>query len=433
MSLVAFGISHRTAPLHVLEDVALTPEQADGLANRLVCGDHVREAVVVGTCNRLEVYAEAATFHGAIDDMTAALRETIPVDVVDLSAHLYVHYEDRAIAHAFSLACGLDSMAVGEPQILGQLRTALDRARSAGTVGPQLNALFQQALRVGKRAHSETPLDRAGASLVDEGLRAAAEVVGDLGERSVLVLGAGAMSSLVATTASRAGVARLEIVNRTDDKAVRLAATLGAQTRDWVDLAAAVGAADVVLTCTGSVGHIVTAGLVEQAGPRAGGPRVFVDLALPRDVAPDVADSGSVVVGLDDIGARLASATGDSTLAVVQDLVTSEVATFLTAARAQQVAPTVAALRSRAAAVVAEELDRLDRKSPDLDPAARAEVSRTVHRIVDKLLHTPTVRVKELAGREGTGDYAQVLRELFDLDSRETAAVSSPPERGGTT
>lgn len=439
MSLVVIGLSHRTAPLDVLESVVLTPAQADAVGRALVCGDHVREAVVVGTCNRLEVYAEAATFHGAIDEVVAALREAVGVDVAGLRDHLYVHYEDRAIAHTFSVACGLESMAVGEPQILGQLRTALDRARGVGTVGTSLNLLFQQALRVGKRAHSETGLDRAGASLVGEGLDVAAEVLGGLSDARVLVLGAGSMSALAATTVARRGPAHLDIVNRTRGKAERLAASLDAGVREWDDLPAALADADVVVTCTGAVGHVVStdlagAALAARRAEGVGGPQVYVDLALPRDVDPPVAAlPGAHVVDLEAIGARLSTRDGGSAVAAVRDLVTAEVAAFLVTARAQQVAPTVAALRSRAAAVVGDELDRLDRRLPELDPASREEVSRAVRRIVDKLLHTPTVRVKELAGRDQTGDYAQVLRELFDLDSRDVAAVSTPPNRGGTT
>ena len=198
MSIVVMGLSHHTSPIDVLERVALDAAGAQALARAVVSGHNVSESVVIATCNRLEVYAQVATFHGAVDDIGAALVRATGMSRAGLGDHCYVHYEDRAIAHAFGMACGLDSMAVGEPQILGQIRDALETAQTAGTAGPALNGLFQQALRVGKRAHSETDLDRAGRDLVGEGLVAAAEFVGPLEAARVLVVGAGSMSALAA-------------------------------------------------------------------------------------------------------------------------------------------------------------------------------------------------------------------------------------------
>lgn len=431
MSLVVMGLSHRSAPMGVLERAALDPAAVDALGATLLAGDHVAEAVVLATCNRLEVYAEAVTFHGAVDGIGAAVAQATGLSLADLTEHLYVHYEDRAVAHAFTVACGLDSMAVGEPQILGQLRGALECARANGAVGSTLNGLFQQALRVGKRAHAETGLDRVGASLVGAGLDAARERLGDLTRRRALVVGAGSMSALAATTLVREGVTDLVVVNRTLAKAEHLAGTLGASVEPWESLPAALASADLVVTCTGAVGHVITPDLMAGVARPVG--QVIVDLALPRDVDPEVdAAPGVQVFPLAELGDRLSrraeAGDGASDLQAVRDLVTSEVAAYLVSARAQRVAPTVAALRARAAQVVDAELGRLDTRLPFLDDADRSEVSRTVHRIVEKLLHTPTVRVKEFAGRDEGGDYARALRELFDLDAREVATVSTPPD-----
>ena len=434
MSVVVLGLSHRSAPLALLEAAALDPVGAAVLASVVCRGGNVSEALVLATCNRVEIYAVAETFHGAVTDISDALVAATGVPLAVLREHLYVHYEDRAIAHLFSLACGMDSMAVGEGQILGQLRMALRAAQKREQVGGTLNTLFQQALRVGKRAHTETDIDRVSVSMVEAGLRHSAGIRGSLAETRVLVVGAGSMSSLAATTVSRLGSAELVIINRTLAKAEHLAAATGGRALPLQDLELALSQADLVISCTGAVGHVITAEILSAAAEaRVGGPQVLIDLALPRDVAPDVADLPGVhVVGLAELGEALAT---DSTFAphvkAVRDLVVAEVAAYLAYRRAHEVAPTVAALRSRAADVVAAELSRLDQRLPeDLSKNTRAEIQLAVHRVVEKLLHTPTVRVKELAGDEKSGEYTQALRELFDLGPDDVAAVSAVPESG---
>jgi glutamyl-tRNA reductase len=429
------GISHRSAPIELLEAVALDPARAAALATVVHDGENVEEAVVLATCNRVEVYAKAATFHGAVTEIGDALAASSGVPLAELRDHLYVHYEDRAIAHVFSVASGLDSMAIGEGQVLGQLRAALRSAQKRGQAGVILNALFQQALRVGKRAHAETGIDSVSVSMVEAGLVHAAELLGPLADTRVLVVGAGSMSGLAATTISRLGSADLVIINRTLAKAQHLASATGGRALPLLDLEDALAKADLVISCTGAVGHVIaTENLAAAASSSSVGPQVFIDLALPRDVAPDVADLPGVhVVGLAQLGEILA-ADGHSTphVQAARDLVIAEVAGYLTGRRAQEVAPTVAALRSRAAEVVTAELSRLDQRLHDeLSEDTRAEIKLAVHRVVEKLLHTPTVRVKQLAGDGQGGDYALALRELFDLDPHDVAAVSVPSEIGG--
>lgn len=435
MSVAVLGISHRSAPTALLEAVALDPAGAEKLAHAVRCGENVTSALVLATCNRVEVYADVLTFHGAVAEICEALATATGVPLATLREHLYVHYEDRAVSHVFSVACGLESMAVGEGQILGQLRLSLRSAQEMGLAGGALSALFQQALRVGKRAHSETGIDRVSVSLVEAGLSRAAELLGPLPGTRVLIVGAGSMSSLAATTISRLGAAELVIINRTLVTAERLAAATGGHALPLSDLESALSQADLVISCTGALGHVITArDLVAAAASRRGCPRMFMDLALPRDVAPDVADlPDEHVVGLGELEGILA--TDSQTMPHVQavrDLVVAEVAEYLISRRAHEVAPTVALLRSRAADVVAAELSRLSQRLPDdVSEIARAEIRLAVHRVVEKILHTPTVRAKALvAGGEG-GDYARALRELFDLDPHEVATVSIPPETGG--
>lgn len=429
MSLLVLGLSHHGAPMELLESAVLDQAARGRLEAAITSSEHVVEAVVVSTCNRTEVYAEGLTFHGALADVSEALAGATSVALTDLQPHLYVHYEDRGIAHAFSVAAGLDSMAVGEAQILGQLRDSLTRAQRRGHVGPALNTLLQQALRVGKRVHTETEIDDVSRSLVGAGLAAAAQIVGPIAHSRVLVLGAGGMGALAATTVSQAGAASVTIANRSLPRAERLAERVGGAALPWDARFEALSDADIIISSTGATGVVLTAAEVADAArARSGGAQVFIDLALPHDVDLRVADLDGVSrIGLAELGEMLSHAGDVPQVRQARDIVTGEVAAYLTERSAEAVAPTVAALRSRAQEVVDREMVRLERRTPELGEADRAEVQRAVHRIVEKLLHAPTVRVKEMAQSGQGGSYAKALSELFDLDPREVSVVSTPP------
>jgi glutamyl-tRNA reductase len=417
MTVVVVGLSHRTAPLPLLERTALTGGRATpaGLLDLLAGAEFVDGAAVLSTCNRLEVYADVSRFHGGVTDIGAALSEVTGVGLAELADHLYVHYDEAAARHAFRVACGLDSMAIGEAQILGQLRTALKLAQEGGWSGSVVGALLQRSLRVGKRAHAETGLDRAGGSLVGAGLGRAAEVLGPLSGCSVLVLGAGAMAGLV--VGALADAREVVVASRTSARAARLAETVGGRCVELADLPAALADADLVVATAGAGGHLVTADLAGAARVRVSGPQVYVDLALPRDVDPAVAGlAGVELVDLEALGERLAGHPVQDVVTAVEAIVDAEVAGFGLERRAAAVAPTVVALRERAQAVVESELLRLESRLGPVDDRVRAEVAAAVHRVVDKLLHTPTVRVKQLAGEPSGGSYADALRALFDLD-----------------
>jgi glutamyl-tRNA reductase len=430
MSLVVLGLSHHGAPLSLLESVALDPDARTELEAAVLRSEHISEAVVVSTCNRTEVYAECLTFHGALADLTTALAEVCSVDRAALQPHLFVHYEDRGIAHVFAVAAGLDSMAVGEAQILGQVRRSLSRAQRHGHVGPALNGVLQQALRVAKRVHTETGIDLVSGSLVQAGLTRAEAELGGVGNLSVLVVGAGGMGALAAATVARAGARTVVVANRNQDRARSVAERVGGSDRPLAELREALADADVVISSTGAPARVVLADDVEAALARRGGrPQVYVDLALPHDVDLAVADlPGATRVGLGELGDDLADAGSAPQVAEAADLVTAEVAAYLLARSAEAVAPTVTALRTHAGELVEEELRRLERRMPDLSDDERAEVRRAVQRVVDKLLHTPTVRVKELARDGQGGSYARALSELFDLDPRDVSLVSAPPK-----
>ncbi len=428
MSVLVVGASHKSAPVAMLERLVLDHEAAGKLLSDVAGADHVVEATVISTCNRVEVYAEVDRFHGSVEEVSRLLSERAGIPLSDVVDNFYVHYDQGAVSHLFQVAAGLDSMAVGESQILGQTRDALRLGQELGTVGPALNLLFQQALRVGKRAHAETDIDQATPSLVTAALALAVDTVKDM---QVVIVGAGSMAGLAAATISRAGPAGLVVVNRSDDHAEQLAAMYGARWAPLSDLAAHVAQADLVLTCTGSTGVIITPSMVVEAriASRAGEGQPaalsIVDLALPHDVDPAVADlTGVTLVNLETLARTLSSGEISADIESVRGIVMDEVASFMAARRRASVTPTVVALRSMATTLVDTEMARLDARLPDLDAEARAQVLQTMRRVADKLLHQPTVRVRELADTQGAVSYAAALAELFALDPEAVAAVT---------
>ncbi|MGP4044666.1 glutamyl-tRNA reductase [Streptomyces sp. 2A115] len=590
MSLLVVGLSHRSAPVSVLERATLSADAQIKLLQDTVAAEPAAEAAVLATCNRIELYADVDKFHAGVAELSTLLAQHSGVGLDELTPYLYVHYEDRAVHHLFSVACGLDSMVIGEGQILGQIKDALATSQELHTAGRLLNDLFQQALRVGKRAHSETGIDRAGQSLVTFGLEqlsSGTPVDAWARGKRALVIGAGSMSSLAAATLVRAGVAEVVVANRTLDRAERLAALLEEQygqrlnarnepnaqgDTDVLARAVPIDAvsseltrADVVVSCTGATGLVLTAESVASAvegrtatplvpgsgtvrttpggsgrtaaaapvrddlpptsvgtdencpldlsavqrtagfsvqgeaavagmaaseleqhaawvdkgvvatgsgsgtatetpagytavldpaadadaivalaaaaaavgrvperrrpepvveAPRPAPALSLLDLAMPRDI--DAAAHRLLGVRLVDIES-LAEASADAPMASdvdqVRRIVSDEVAAFGAAQRAAHITPTVVALRTMAADVVATEIARLDGRLPGLDDKQRGEITQTVRRVVDKLLHAPTVRVKQLAAEPGGAGYADALRTLFDLDPETVASV----------
>ena len=431
MSILVVGASHRSAPVEVLERLATDPAGAAKLRAAALHTEHVREAVVLATCNRVEVYAEVDRFHGSVDDLTALLADAAELSAENVVPSLYVLYDEAAVAHLFSVATGLDSMVVGESQILGQVRDALRRGQDDGAAGPALNSLFQQGLRVGKRAHAETGIDSAGQSVVSVALEVAATEIGPLEGARALIVGAGSIAALTATALHRAGAGAITVSSRTFANAERLARRVGGRAVPLDEIPQQLHDADLVVSCTGATGVVVDYDVVAAAVTerRSEVPLVVLDLALPHDVEPGSAElPGVALVTLKDVADRLQDGPAAHDVSAVKAIVAEEVAAFVAARRAAGVAPTVVALRTMATAVVASELERLWARLDGLDDTARAEVTASVRRVVDKLLHEPTVRIKELAGRTPDASYADALAELFALDPASVEAVTRAGE-----
>lgn len=425
MSVIALGVSHRTAPISMLERLTLNSDAVAKLLHDLTDNSTIDEAMVITTCNRLEVYVEASKFHPAVDVATDRLVQHTGVVHEQLIPHLYVHYEDRAVQHLFGVATGLDSMVIGEGQILGQVRAALRAAQDEGCLGRALNELTQNALRVGKRAHAETGIDRAGASLVGVGLEVAERSLGGIAGKRALVIGAGSMAALAATNLQRLG-ASIVVTNRTFERAQRLAQSVGGVALTMSELGNALADADLVVSCTGATGYVIAAESV-AAAKAENDTLTMVDLALPRDIDPAVLGvQGITLIDLDALGALLQSEAYEQDVEGARRIVAEEVAEYLDARHSARVAPTVVALRRLASQIVERELDRFAGRHPSLQSADRADVEHLVRRVVDKLLHSPTVRVKELAAEPDGDAYAEALHRLFDLDLRTVEALRTP-------
>jgi glutamyl-tRNA reductase len=464
MSVLAVGLSHASAPVTTLERAVVAGDAQVKLLTDIFASENVAGSLVLSTCNRIEVYAEVDRFHGGVEAICELLARHSGLPLSQLTKSAYLHYDDRAVQHLLAVTCGLESMVVGESQILGQVRHAVRIARQHGTLSRELSDVSRLALRAGRRAHAETGIDAAGQNLVSLGLELAARAHGSqaLQGLRVLVIGAGSMSSLAVATAVRHKARQVVVANRTPGRAQRLAGKYGASAVGLDDLPGSMAAADIVVACTGAAEHVVTKAMVRQALrlrpallaggpagagrrrradriPQAPGPLVLLDLALPRDIESVAGKLPGVrLIDLETIGAAgardrpggagLAGLASESDIVAVRRIVALELAAYLKAHGAITVAPTVVALRAKAATVVESELARLDRRLGDLDARTRREIAHTMGRITDKLLHGPTVRVKELAGSPGADSYEMALRVLFELDPESVAAVQRPDD-----
>jgi glutamyl-tRNA reductase len=428
MSVLVVGLSHRTAPVSLLEKVSVGADDLVKTLDELHRAETISEVLLLSTCNRIEVYADVARFHPAVAEISTVLARHAGVPVGDLAEHLYVHFAEAAAEHLFTVTSGLDSMVVGESQILGQVRAAYALSTEAGSVGTVLHELTQTALRVGKRVHTETGIDQAGASIVSVALEHAERRLGSLDSKRVVIVGAGSMGALAgATLRRRASGLDIVIANRGIERGGRLATSLDARAVGLGELQTAIADADLLISSTGATGLVVEAATI---GARARRPLTVLDLAVPRDVDPAVAQlPGVAYVDLDALRSDGAAVSEDEVRAATA-IVADELAGYLAEQQQLAVAPTVTALRARANQVIEAELTRLYTRLPAADETVRSEVAHAVRRAVEKVLHAPTVRVKELASMPGGDQYATALRELFDLDPAAAESVAAVRKTG---
>lgn len=411
MSVLVIGSSHHTADLALLERLAVPAETTRKVLRELLELDHVLEAAVLSTCNRVEFYVHLSRFHPGYDEVVAWLGDRVGDRAGDLDRALYAHVDDGAALHLFRVTSGMDSMVVGEQQIAIQVKRAMEDARDEGTARRMLQRLFRQAVRVSRRVRSETGILDGASSMVDVGLAAALGARGDR-PSAVLIVGAGKIGALTAAQLTELGH-DVAVWNRSDDKAGRLAGRFGGTS--VADLAIGLAAADFVVTTTGSPEPLITPALL--AG-RDGAPMVLLDLAMPRNVDAACAHlPGVTIVDIGDVrDAAVAGQLGKDLLPEATAVVEQEAARFQSWLSAMEVEPTIRALRAQAESVRLAELARLARRLTGLDDDQREAVELLTKGILNTLLHEPTIRLKELADAGGADVAVDALRELFNLE-----------------
>jgi glutamyl-tRNA reductase len=419
VSIVVFGVNHRTGPLALLERVTIADDAIAKTIHGLMSRPNIREAVVLSTCNRTEVYAVAEKFHGAYGDLRDFFCDLGGFSADELAPHLYSQHDEAAVSHLFEVAAGLDSAVLGESEILGQVRDAWNRSQREGGALSTLNLLFRHALEVGKRARSETSIGRHTSSVSHAAVDMARDGLGSVEGLTVLVVGAGDMGEGVTVALAGAGVGRVLVANRTIGRAQDLADRVGGSVTEFYRLNETLVDADVVVTCTGAGGTVIDHEMVASAmARRADRPLFVVDIAVPRDVERSVGDiDGVTLLNLDDL--RDWAARGQAQRAAeadaVRSIVLEEVERFAMETTARQAAPLVAQLHAAAESVRAAEIERMKRRLASLEPEQRDAVEALTKGIVAKLLHDMSVRLKDDAGTPRGERNAAAVRDLFDL------------------
>ena len=419
MSIVVLGVNYHTSPVTLLEKVMISVPAMSEALRALSSHSDIREVVVLSTCNRTEVYAVAERFHGAHADILEFLCETSGLSADDITPHLYSQFDDDAVAHLFEVVAGIDSAVLGETEIVGQVRNAWDFAMKQGTSRSTLNLLFRYALESGKRARTETGISRSTASVAHAAVEMAEEILGTLSGKRVLVVGAGEMGEGVAGALSRAGTESITVLNRTVSRAEALANKIGARVSDFESLENELSTADVVLACTGAGGVIIDHELLARVRQGVSTPILVVDIALPRDVAASVAELPGVTLrDLDNLSdwAQRGIDKRSSEVGQVRQIIGEEVQRFLLDQTQRQAAPLVAQLREVVESIRTAEMERFDSALAEMTPEQRELVESISHGIINKMLHAPSVRLREAAGTPQGERLSAAVRDLFSLD-----------------
>ena len=425
MTIVNVGVSHRTAPAEVLEKLAVPSAERGSLLAQLHAVPGIDEVAVLSTCNRVEVYAAAS---GPVGQVTRAVADLMAergrVRAGEILRLARILVGGAAAEHVFSVACGLDSMAVGEDQIVAQIKDAARAARAAETTGPVISGLIDAALRASKRARTQTTISTEGISLARAGLDLAAGHLGGLAARHAVVLGTGSMGKLAARLLREAGVGRLGVASRSPARAADVAKAVRGRPLAASDVPAALADTDILVTATGPAVPVMRAGQLRAAREPADGRPLFVlDLGMPPNVEPAVGRlAGVTLVDLAALGRHLASLDVPGQIPQVRAIVAAEAAAYMDRQDQAAAAPVIAAMHAQIRQLADAELARLHDRLPELSEQQRAETTATVHRILRKVLHRPTVRAKEFSAGPQGPLYLEALRQLFDLGTSEARA-----------
>ncbi|HXU06196.1 MAG TPA: glutamyl-tRNA reductase [Polyangia bacterium] len=426
IDLLLIGVSHKTAPVAVRERLAVEPDAIAAALAELTALSAVREAAMISTCNRVELYVAADDADRAATDLGHVLARRAGVAVADLAEHLYQHRDSAAVRHLFRVASSLDSLVIGEPQILGQTKQAYDDAVQHGTAGVVLRACFEEgAFRVARRVRRETAIARNPVSVSSVAVDFARQVVGDFSRKRVLIVGAGKMSELAARTLRTHG-ATLTVVNRTRARAEELASRFGADVADWNDLHGALGAADIVIASTGAQRPVLTFDLLKQVRKqRRGRPLCLLDIAVPRDVEPTASElDGIYLFDIDDLQKQASEhrAEREEEAAEAEAVVEEELGRFVKRWRSRQRGPVVSALQTHFHGIARAEVMRLSGGVDEKERKARLDMAES---LVKKLLHLPMTALRDDDPDEAVS-LVQALQRLFSLSP--VAAVPASDE-----
>ena len=420
-SLVVVGLNHRTAPIALLEQLAISEELLPKALHDLSAREDILEAVVLSTCNRIEIYAAVSRFHAGAQDLRNFMAEFCHVAPEDFADELYTYHDEGAVRHLFRVSAGIDSMVVGESEILGQVRRAYQRANEEGTVHRLLGAAFRQALRVGKRARNETEIGRNPVSVSSAAVELARRAFADktLSGKKVLIVGAGKMGTLAARALAKAGAGEITVVNRTEERAVDLAELFEANSLPFEELESAVAQADILICSTTAPEALLDRAAIERSmTDRSERPLFIVDIAVPRDVDPAAGDVPGVVLrDIDDLGTVVENNRGSRLVEVseVEEIVAAEVQHFLDWERSTEFGPTAAALIEKADEIRRAEMERIQPLLKEMTPEQVEAVEHLTRRMVAKIFHTPLARAKKTANTKQGSLYLNALRELFEL------------------
>lgn len=429
MHILSIGLSHTSAPLHLRERINFNEEQTRAALARRSCGhlsDNMAEMVILSTCNRIELYA--VTSQESFTELETFLSEVRDIHNDEFALHLYHHKDLEAVHHLFNVAAGLDSLVVGEPQILGQVTRALELARGQNTAGPILNRFFQAAIHSGKRARTETDISCNPASVSSLAASLSQRVVHHIADSQVVVLGAGEMAELAVEALRKRGVNRILVVNRTLERAHALAQRWNAQATTFENLNSALTSADILIASTGAPHTLISREMVKVAmAQRPERPLVLIDIAVPRDIDPETADIQHVrLYDMDNLNVQLEASLAERMAEVpqVKFILEEEVSAFAEYLKSLEMLPIIANMRQQAETIRQVELDKTLRHLPDLTEAERSHIEAMTQALVKKLLHAPTHRLRTEAASPRASEYAAVARTLFNLSNERKHPTS---------
>ncbi|MEK5441640.1 MULTISPECIES: glutamyl-tRNA reductase [unclassified Fredinandcohnia] len=425
MHTLMVGLNYRTAPVEIREKLTFDPDSIAQAMKELKGKKSILENIIVSTCNRTEIYAVVDQLHTGRYYIKDFLSQWFGIEKEEFTPYLSIFEDEGAVEHLFHVTCGLNSMVVGETQILGQVRSSFLSAQEKGTSGTVFNHLFKQSITLAKRAHSETEIGSNAVSVSYAAVELAKKIFGDLTNKNVLILGAGKMGELAVQNLHGSGVGKVTVMNRTFEKAQNLAEKFQGEAKTIEELQCALVEADIMISSTGAKGYVVTKEIMQDVERmRKGRPLFMVDIAVPRDLDPGLADLESVFLyDIDDLEGIVEANLQERKVAAeeIELMIESEIVEFKNWLNTLGVVPVISALRKKALTIQAETMESIERKMPNLSERERKVLNKHTKSIINQLLKDPILQAKELAAQPNAEESLSLFMKIFDI---EEAVVS---------